>query len=94
MKEQKLVQMKNKIDALTRVMQQLIKEIQTNASLIQGTLSAFQLHIGKEEWEKVVKQLQEKEQEFQQDQLNEVVKKEDKKLEIPEEEELPPSQRK
>ena len=54
--------LKQKVEALTRVVQRLIKEIQMNASLAQGTLTAFQMHIGKEEWEKIVKQLQEKEQ--------------------------------
>jgi len=55
--------LKQKVEALTRIVQQLIKEIQHNASLAQGTLTAFQLHIGEEEWNKVVKQLQEREQE-------------------------------
>ena len=55
--------LKQKVEALTRVVQALIKEIQSNTSLAQGTLTAFQLHIGKEEWNKVVKQLQEREQE-------------------------------
>ena len=55
--------LKQKVEALTRVVQQLIKEVQHNANLSQGTLTAFQLHIGEKEWEKVVKQLQEREQE-------------------------------
>ena len=55
--------LKQKVEALTRVVQQLIKEVQHNASLAQGTLTAFQLHIGEEEWNEVVKQLQEREQE-------------------------------
>ncbi len=55
--------LKLKVEALTRVVQQLIKEVQQNASLAQGTLTAFQLHIGEKEWNKVVKQLQEREQE-------------------------------
>ena len=54
--------LKLKVEALTNVVQQLIKEVQTNASLAQGTLTAFQLHIGEEEWNKVVKQLQYREQ--------------------------------
>ena len=65
MKEQKLLEMKNKVEALTRVVQELIKEIQTNASLIQGTLTAFQLHIGKEEWVKLVEKMQEQEEKLQ-----------------------------
>ena len=66
--------LKLKVEALTNVVQQLIKEVQTNASLAQGTLTAFQLHIGEEEWNKVVKQLQDREQK-QND-------KQEKKLEI------------
>jgi hypothetical protein len=66
--------LKSKVEALTNVVQQLIKEVQMNASLAQGTLTAFQLHIGEEEWIKVVKQLQDKEQK-QND-------KQEKKLEI------------
>ena len=55
--------LKQKVEALTRVVQALIKEIQANTSLSQGTLTAFQLFIGEEEWNKIVKQLQEREQE-------------------------------
>jgi|TARA_B110000003_G_scaffold145851_1_gene146814 adenosine deaminase len=49
--------LKQKVESLTRVVQQLIKEIQHNASLAQGTLTAFQLHIGEKEWEKIVDEL-------------------------------------
>ena len=49
--------LKLKVEALTNVVQQLIKEVQTNASLAQGVLTAFQLHIGKEEWDKIVDEL-------------------------------------
>ena len=49
--------LKQKVEALTKVVQALIKEVQANASLCQGTLTAFQLHIGKDEWEKVVDEL-------------------------------------
>ena len=55
--------LKQKVEALTRVVQALIKEIQSNTSLSQGTLTAFQLFIGEKEWNKIVKQLQEREQE-------------------------------
>ncbi len=66
--------LKQKVEALTRVVQKLIKEVQHNASLSQGTLTAFQLHIGEKEWEKVVKQLQDR-------QLEELEKQKEKKLE-------------
>ena len=49
--------LKKKVEALTNVVGELIKEMQTNASMAQGTLTAFQLHIGKEEWDKLVEEL-------------------------------------
>ena len=49
--------LKKKVESLTRVVQALIKEVQTNANLAQGTLTAFQLHIGEDEWKKVVDEL-------------------------------------
>ena len=57
MKENTLIEMKKKVESLTKVIQQLIKEVQANANLAQGTLTAFQLHIGEDEWEKVVEKL-------------------------------------
>ena len=61
-KQSKTDLLEKKVKALTNVVQQLIKEVQMNASLAQGVLTAFQLHIGEDEWEKVVKQLQDREQ--------------------------------
>ena len=49
--------LKQKVESLTRVVQALIKELQHNVSVAQGTLTAFQLHVGKEEWEKIVEEL-------------------------------------
>ena len=49
--------LKKKVEALTKVVQALIKEVQHNASLAEGTLTAFQLHIGGDEWNKVVDEL-------------------------------------
>jgi hypothetical protein len=49
--------LKKKVEALTKVVQALIKEVQHNASLAEGTLTAFQLHIGEDEWNKVVDEL-------------------------------------
>ena len=54
--------LKLKVEALTNVVRQLIKEIQTNASMAQGTLTAFQLYIGEEEWNKIVAELKEREE--------------------------------
>jgi len=64
--------LKKKVEALTNVVQALIKEVQINASLAQGTLTAFQLHLGEEEWEKLVEELKDVEK-----------RTEEKKLEIP-----------
>ncbi len=54
--------LKKKVESLTKVVQALIKEVQHNASLAQGTLTAFQLHIGEEEWNKVIAELKNREQ--------------------------------
>ena len=58
MKENKLILMQKKIESLTKVVQALIKEVQINASLAQGTLTAFQLHLGEDTWKKLVEELQ------------------------------------
>jgi hypothetical protein len=60
MKESQLIQMQKRLDGLTNIVKNLIQEIQTNATLVQGTLAAFQLYIGKEEWEKIVEELKNK----------------------------------
>ena len=52
--------LKQKVEALTRVVQALIKEVQANASLCQGTLTAFQLYIGEEEWNRIVEELKDR----------------------------------
>tara|TARA_R110002167_G_scaffold271836_1_gene478356 strand:- start:30 stop:251 length:222 start_codon:yes stop_codon:yes gene_type:complete len=71
MKENKLIEMKNKIESLTRVVQALIKEVQMNTNLAQGTLTAFQLHIGEDKWTELVNELkaieQPKEKKFETD---------------------------
>ena len=57
MKENKLIEMKNQIESLTRVVQALIKEVQMNTNLAQGTLTAFQLHIGEDKWKELVNEM-------------------------------------
>ena len=66
--------LKKKVEALTKVVQALIKEVQHNASLAEGTLTAFQLHIGEDEWNKVVDELKNIEERR--------TKEQDKKLEL------------
>ena len=68
---------KNKVKGLTNIVKQLIKEIQINATLAQGTLTAFQYHIGEKKWEKLINELKEKEKKA-------IEEAEEKKLEIPE----------
>ena len=55
--------LKQKVEALTKTVKQLIEYFIRLDSMTRGTLTAFQLHIGEEEWKKVFKQLQEREQE-------------------------------
>ena len=74
MKESKIIELKNKVERLGKVVQALINEVQANATLVQGTLTAFQLHIGKDEWEKVVTELKEREERR--------TKQEEKKLDL------------
>jgi uncharacterized Fe-S center protein len=57
MKESKLIQLKNRVESLTNVVKMLLQEVRANTTLSKGTLTAFQLHIGKDEWEKLVEEL-------------------------------------
>ena len=61
MKEVKLIEMKKKIDALTNIVKHLLQEVNMNTTLAKGTLTAFQLHIGEDEWSKLVEELKDKE---------------------------------
>ena len=49
--------LKQKVEGLTKIVKGLLQEVRANTDLAQGTLTAFQLHIGKDEWEKVVQEL-------------------------------------
>ena len=60
-KQSKVEVLQKKVQALTNVIRKLIEEINELKSLSQGTLTAFQLHIGKDEWEKLVEELYDKE---------------------------------
>lgn len=61
-KQSKVKVLENKVKALTNIVQQLIREVQANATISEGTLTAFQIHVGKDEWEKIVDELKNKEQ--------------------------------
>ena len=54
--------LKQKVEGLTRIVKGLLNEVRANTDLAQGTLTAFQLHIGKDEWEKIVNELKEVEE--------------------------------
>ena len=57
MKENKLILMQKKIEQLTNVVNSLIQKLQQVDQLAKGTLTAFQLNIGKDEWDKLVEEL-------------------------------------
>lgn len=57
MKEKNLIEMQNKIASLTKVMQQLINDFVKLDSLSRGTITALQLFVGEDEWEKIVKKM-------------------------------------
>jgi aspartate ammonia-lyase len=61
MKESKIIELKNKVQGLTKVVKNLIQEVHSCISMSQGTLTALQLHLGKEEWDKIVEELKERE---------------------------------
>ena len=61
MKESKLIELKNKVQGLTNVVKNLIHEVHSCISMSEGTLTALQLHLGKEEWERIVQELKDKE---------------------------------
>jgi len=59
MKEAKLIEIKNKVDALTRVVKHNLQQLNEINTLAKGTLTAFQLHLGEKKWEKLVEKLKE-----------------------------------
>lgn len=57
MKESKLIQMQKRVEILGSALTRALKELDALKTLAQGTLTAFQLHIGEEEWGKLVEEL-------------------------------------
>ena len=57
MKESKLIQMQKRVEILGSALTNALKELEQLRVLVQGTLTAFQLHIGEEEWGKLVEEL-------------------------------------
>jgi hypothetical protein len=56
-KQSKVEVLQKKVQALTNVMKQLIAEFNDLKTLSEGTLTAFQLYIGKDEWKKIVEEI-------------------------------------
>ena len=59
MRDSKIIGLMNKVRGLTNVVKHLVQEVQKNATLAKGTLTAFQLHLGEKEWDKLVEELKE-----------------------------------
>ena len=57
MKESKLIEMQNKIEVLGSALKNTLMKLNTLEQYTQGILTSFQIHIGKDEWEKIVEQL-------------------------------------
>ena len=57
MKESKLIEMQNRIAKIGQVLNELIQKLQQVDQMAKGTLTAFQLNIGKETWDKLVEEL-------------------------------------
>ena len=74
MKESKLIAMQNRLEGLTNVVKKLFSDIQSITTLAQGTLTALQVHLGEDEWEKLLEELKDKEKRE--------VKQEEKKLDL------------
>lgn len=75
MKENTLIEMQKKVQALINVSQKLIQEIQQIDTLARGTITALQMFIGEKEWKKLVDKM--KKAEEQRDK-----KEQEKKLEL------------
>ena len=61
MKESKIIELKNRVEGLTKLVRNLVQEVRSCVSMSQGTLTALQLHLGKEEWDKIVEELKDRE---------------------------------
>ena len=57
MKESKLIEMQNRVAKIGEVIHEMLGKLQQVDQMAKGTLTAFQLSIGKEEWDKLVEEL-------------------------------------
>jgi len=65
MKESKLIEMQNRIAKIGEVIHEMLAKLQQIDQMAKGTLTAFQLSIGKEEWDKLVEELKDVESRVQ-----------------------------
>ena len=57
MKESKLLDMQRKVEILAAALKKALVRLDNLQEFTQGMLTSFQIHIGKDEWEKIVEQL-------------------------------------
>ena len=57
MKESKLIELQKKIEVLGSALKKTLLKLNALEQYTQGILTSFQIHIGKDEWEKIVEQL-------------------------------------
>ena len=65
MKESKLIEMQSRIVKIGQVLNEMLAKLQQVDQMAKGTLTAFQLSIGKEEWDKLVEELKDVESRVQ-----------------------------
>ena len=57
MKESKLIEMQKNIEVLGSALKNTLLKLNALEQYTQGMLTSFQIHIGKDEWDKIVEQL-------------------------------------
>ena len=57
MKESKLIDMQRKVEILGSALKKALVKLNALETFTQGMLTSFQIHVGKDEWEKIVEQL-------------------------------------
>ena len=57
MKESKLIEMQKRIAKIGQVLNEMLAKLQQVDQMAKGTLTAFQLSIGENEWKKLVEEL-------------------------------------
>ena len=57
MKESKLIEMQSRIVKIGQVLNEMLAKLQQVDQMAKGTLTAFQLCLGDDEWKKLVEEL-------------------------------------